>query len=279
MHAPWPTTPTSKTTRADLTALTALLPLHMDTTRDFEPHYTLGLVEEADVPSLAALLARGFPPHPSQHQIHGHFAQQHGAEPRAVRMERGLRWRLGPRLADPTLELPHTSSLALGLLHRGDVDGARPRLVAAAELSLRPKDGTLPAEFAVPPVFTLHAQQALSPYIYNVVVDASFRGQRIGSRLLRSCEHLVRREWGYGEVHLHVDLGNAHAVALYEGSGYEALPEFDAAAAISAPVVVEAGEGAVRRVLNRYYRKQLSERAPAREAAGALSSGASQSQD
>ena len=126
---------------------------------------------------------------------------------------RGLEWRLGSRLQAPTPALALDSSLLLALTHVQTGE-----MVATAELSLRPRDGRLPAEFAVPPLFLLHSA-GLAPYLCNLAVRRGFRRRRIARRLLSSCERLVSSEWQQSELYLHVDLLNQAAAALYRSEG------------------------------------------------------------
>jgi len=168
---------------------------------------------------------------------------------------RGLEWRLGSRLQAPTPALALDSSLLLALTHVQTGE-----MVATAELSLRPRDGRLPAEFAVPPLFLLHSA-GLAPYLCNLAVRRGFRRRRIARRLLSSCERLVSSEWQQSELYLHVDLLNQAAAALYRSEGYEPLPGFDRAAAASS--IALPGRP---RALNRYHVKRLPPAPPAAEA-------------
>ena len=162
---------------------------------------------------------------------------------------KGLHWRLGARLrppppsadADPFAALVASSrpgeesnndddllassletSLLLALREGTNADGP---FVACAEISLRPIDGRLPGEFAVPALFQLHAAE-LGAYLSNVAVLPEYRRRGLASKLLFAVEHVVREEWGMSALHLHLDLRNENARRLY--AAYEPLPEYDA---------------------------------------------------
>jgi ribosomal protein S18 acetylase RimI-like enzyme len=143
---------------------------------------------------------------------------------------RGLRWRLGARLQQPTSAVTSgvlgerlAASLETSLLvalHDAHAGG----LVACAEVSLRPIDGRLPGEFAVPPLFQLHAG-ALGAYLSNLADLPSYRRRGLASHLLRVVEWVVRHEWRLHELYLHVDLRNEAAARLY--ADYTPLPQYD----------------------------------------------------
>ena len=129
------------------------------------------------------------------------------------------------------------------------------QLVACAEISLRPTDGKLPGEFAVPALFLLHGDAPIGAYVSNVAVSPAYRQRGLASELLRLCERLVRGVWSLPVLHLHVDMHNEAAVALYRSLGYEQLPEYDDACKLP-----DTQTSALRApVLNRYHRKMLSE--------------------
>ena len=53
------------------------------------------------------------------------------------------------------------------------------------------------------------------PYVSNVAVDVRARGAGVASALLVKCERATRM-WGYPELYLHVDVGNARTREMYE---------------------------------------------------------------
>ena len=124
-------------------------------------------------------------------------------------------------------------------------------LIACAELSLRPIDGKLPGEFAVPPLFLLHSEAKLGAYLSNLAVRPPHRRKGLARQLLSACEDLVRDEWSLPEIYLHVDLLNTAAAELYHAAGYEELVEYDE---VCQPPTAELAA----RVQNRYHRKVLS---------------------
>ena len=171
---------------------------------------------------------------------------------------KGLRWRLGSRLEQPTLEASLETSLMVVL--RGRRDG---ELVACAELSLRPIDGKLPGEFAVPPLFLLHSDTSLGAYLSNLAVHPTQRRRGVATQLLDACEELVRTGWQRTALYLHVDEHNTAAAHLYRSRGYECLPAFDNACQ---PICVVGGGAlpsptgprqSVDAVRNRFHRKWL----------------------
>jgi len=161
---------------------------------------------------------------------------------------KGLQWRLGARLDNPVLEASMETSLMVVLQER-----TTSQLIACAELSLRPVDGKLPGEFAVPPLFLLHEAQ-LGAYLSNLAVRPSYRRRGVAKQLLDTCEALVRDTWSMPALHLHVDLNNTAAAALYRVCGYEQLAEYDGVCQPPIPANQPA------QVLNRYHRKVLNAR-------------------
>jgi len=159
---------------------------------------------------------------------------------------KGLQWRLGARLDDPSMAASMETSLMLVLQER-----ASARLIACAELSLRPVDGKLPGEFAVPPLFLLHTEAQLGAYLSNLAVRPSYRRQGLAKQLLSACETLVRDKWDLPALYLHVDLHNTAAAQLYEACGYEQLERYDKFCQPPVP------PDQAPRVLNRYHRKVL----------------------
>ena len=153
---------------------------------------------------------------------------------------KGLHWRLGARLEQPTLEASLETSLMLVLQ-----EGVSGPLVGCVELALRPTDGKLPGEFAVPPLFMLHTDASLGAYLSNLAVRPSHRRQGVATRLLEACEAVVRHSWRMPALYLHVDEHNAPAANLYRARGYECLPAFDDASRSTSTAVQHAAAGAV----------------------------------
>ena len=141
--------------------------------------------------------------------------------------------------------MPEVSGIAYYLALPGKVGGA------CAELAMRPVDGTLPTDFAVPAVFQLH-QAPLAPHLYNLAVAPQFRRQKMASRLISTAERVVRLEWRQKELYLHVDVkNNPGAAALYREQAFDPLPDFDNLAD------VRLGERQTT-ALHRYHRKRLA---------------------
>ena len=178
---------------------------------------------------------------------------------------KGLSWRLGSRLDahDGAISSSLQTSLLLALRESngagtggasggggsddggggnggGNGGGGGRALVGCAELSIRPIDGTLAGEFAIPACFCLHDDAPFGAYLSNMAVSPSHRGRGFGSMLLRACEFVASEIWDQPELFLHSDLNNAAASRLYQQ--YDQLPEFDAqcqqpeAAAPTAPM-------------------------------------------
>lgn len=169
-----------------------------------------------------------------------HTAERRPLESR-YRSCKGLRWRLGSRLdldeGDVAASLETTLMLALREDDGAEDTGA---LVACAELSMRPVDGKLVEEFAIPAAFCLHTADALGAYLSNVAVDPSRRGRGYATLLLRACEAVVRDVWQQQDLYLHCNLEDAATSRLY--AGYEHLVEFDSVCQpLSAPGAEEGG--------------------------------------
>ena len=64
-----------------------------------------------------------------------------------------------------------------------------------------------------------------NPYLSDLIVDASRRGQGLGRALMAEAEEEARR-WGFPAVYLKVRKSNARGFALYASLGYEVLWEW-----------------------------------------------------
>ena len=174
---------------------------------------------------------------------------------------KGLHWRVGGRLHAPSL----ASSLETSLLLVAQEASSR-RTVGCAELSLRRLDGRLPGEFAVPPLFMDNGGGVpVGAYVSNLCAAPDYRRRGLGTRLLHTCEWVVASEWALPAVHLHVDMANDAARALYTRAGYEPLPQYDAAGSPQLRANyggdrgrARAPSGAAPPTLNRFHRKSLS---------------------
>ena len=176
---------------------------------------------------------------------------------------KGLHWRVGGRLHAPSL----ASSLETSLLLVAQEASSR-RTVGCAELSLRRLDGRLPGEFAVPPLFMDNGGGVpVGAYVSNLCAAPDYRRRGLGTRLLHTCEWVVASEWALPAVHLHVDMANDAARALYTRAGYEPLPQYDAAGSPQLRANYGGGvhgrarapaAGAAPPTLNRFHRKSLS---------------------
>ena len=135
---------------------------------------------------------------------------------------KGLHWRVGSRLERPTLDRSLESSLVLAVQAV-----ATEQMIACVELSLRPADGSLPGEFAPPPLLLRHRKAPLNAYVSNLAVHTDYRRRRLGSRLLGACEDVAAQRWGCRELYLHVAEDNAAGLRMYEARGYVPLPALD----------------------------------------------------
>ena len=93
-----------------------------------------------------------------------------------------------------------------------DADAARPpRVVATASLSFC--DTSRESFKSLKPPED-------APYLCNIAVDPSFRRKGIARRMLTHVEDYCRQH-GWGQVYLHVRLGDDAARSLYDTSGYK----------------------------------------------------------
>lgn len=224
----------------------------------FAPEFELGLLTADEVPEAAKLLVMSFvdtlpqlPPSPDSlpAPLSGPWPAPVAdirTEMREELAQRGLEWRLGTRLSHPSLGISLERSLLLALREGGDGG----RLAGCAELAMRPIDGTLPTDFAVPAIFQIH-QAPLAPHLYNLAVAPAFRRQKIASRLISTAERIAKLEWGQEELYLHVDVNNnPGAAALYREQSFDPLPDFD--------VLPNMRVGQTQaKALHRYHRKCL----------------------
>ena len=114
---------------------------------------------------------------------------------------KGLHWRVNNRLYTPSLARSLESTLVLAIQAKDSGD-----VVACAELSLRPADGSLPGEFA-PPAILLFAgspKPPLTAYVSNLAVHGKHRRQRLATRLLAACEDIAAARWLCSDIYLHV---------------------------------------------------------------------------
>ena len=130
------------------------------------------------------------------------------------------------------------SSLVLAIQER-----ATGALVACAELSMRPVDGRLPGEFAVPALFQLHSSEGLGAYVSNLAVLPAYRQRGLASKLL-ACEWIAGSEWQQDALYLHLNMHNSAAVRLY--SSFEPLPESRRCLQAPRRPLSERGVGAAR---------------------------------
>ena len=232
----------------------------MPPTGDSDEYY-IGLPEADDVPELGSLLVRIFTDPLTPAQVSSpapletaeiaawEIPEEVKAMPPSQQQRwhiacRGISWRVGSRLAQPSLASSLESSMLLAVR-----SSATSRLIACAELSLRPLDGRLPGEFAVPPLFQLHAAE-LGAYLSNLGVLPSHRRRGVASSLLRECERVVVEEWHMEELYLHINLRNPLLGRLY--LQYQPLPEFDGLCQAQTDAATSPGAPSVQ---NRFHRK------------------------
>jgi GNAT superfamily N-acetyltransferase len=84
-------------------------------------------------------------------------------------------------------------------------------------------------------------------YVSNLAVSKAWRGRKLGSLLVASCEQVALR-WGFDEIYLHAATQQEQLLRMYDKLNYDALPSFDQ----PAWVLMVAG-----REPTRYHRKVL----------------------
>ena len=154
---------------------------------------------------------------------------------------RRLAWRL-PRGGVERGENSRDDALMIALQHRESGS-----IVAVAELSEQPKDGKVPGDVRLP-TLPWNSEPKRVSYICNLAVLKAWRGQGLGTTLLRSCENVAQQRWGFGEIYLHATTSQDELLGMYKRQGYEALPSFDQ----PGWVLAVAGREATR-----YHRKPL----------------------
>ena len=101
-------------------------------------------------------------------------------------------------------------------------------IVAVAELSQQPCDGKVPGDLRLPSLPWARDRQApLVAYICNLAVLKPWRGQGLGTSLLRALEGVASSRWGFNEVYLHAATKEDRLLGMYEHQGYTQLPELD----------------------------------------------------
>ncbi|CBJ31964.1 conserved unknown protein [Ectocarpus siliculosus] len=93
-------------------------------------------------------------------------------------------------------------------------------IVAVVELCLRQPDGWLPINGPFVPM------TGWEPYMCNLAVTEKYRGNGYGKQLVRLCEGVAKKHWGYERMYLHVDAASPAATSLYSSMGYEIMEQF-----------------------------------------------------
>ena len=133
-------------------------------------------------------------------------------------------------------KLPHTSQLQQSQqpfsFHYDDsIDSDQSlNIIASVEIRLQPTDAKIP--LTQPWLDKIERQldtllssstnnNTIQPYLSNLCVHESFRGQKIGQGLCRLVESIIRDIWtNYNTIYLHVDYDNVAALKLYQREGY-----------------------------------------------------------
>lgn len=94
------------------------------------------------------------------------------------------------------------------------------------EVSLQPTTGETSSLMPLPVAIKdyLNKDRLYRPYISNLVVDPRYRRRGYARKLVAECEE-ISKAWGYGEVYLHVDMGEKPATSLYTKLGYATVSE------------------------------------------------------
>jgi ribosomal protein S18 acetylase RimI-like enzyme len=61
------------------------------------------------------------------------------------------------------------------------------------------------------------------PVMSNLAISRNYRRRGLAEDLVRSCESIARKEWGYSDCYLYVERRNIPACKLYEKLGYNVL--------------------------------------------------------
>lgn len=217
--------------------------------------YRLGTAEAADVPACVQCLMDGF------YKDILTLAKEEFTEAEMETLRPVLSALNGAfmRLTRFTLTFEARKRLAtrleLGGLQRGAIrdalmlvlqERATGAIVGVAELSQQPRDGRVPGDVRLPSM-PWASQPPWVAYVSNLAVSKAWRGRRLGSLLVASCEQVALR-WGFDEIYLHAATQQEQLLRMYDKLDYDALPSFDQ----PAWVLMVAG-----REPTRYHRKVL----------------------
>jgi len=108
-------------------------------------------------------------------------------------------------------------------------------IIASVALRLLPPDGKIPfsqpfydiierelAHKVYPEKFADPATLTYEPYLCNLCVDESYRGQKLGNSLVQIVEQIAFNQWGKSKLYLHVDdVNNIPAFTLYKKRDFQ----------------------------------------------------------
>jgi len=213
--------------------------------------YDLCLIEEQDLPDLSRFIVQAFGADairlstdinylermlmkPAVELLNGYSGIVAFAEVLA-----GLRSRIQSQLILPKLDglsrsekldAATSTSVVLAVAKQSSGSDQHVDIIGSVEVRLQPCDAKIP--FSLPWLDKIERWLAaligidrntardLQPYLSNLCVDESFRGQRIGRALVRSVENIACTTWGFSRMYLHVDVDNKAALELYKSEGY-----------------------------------------------------------
>ncbi|CAM9196502.1 unnamed protein product [Ectocarpus sp. 6 AP-2014] len=207
------------------------------------------LVEESDLPDVSALLAEVFEPNilidPAELRSESSVerlekANKYLKEMAYKKILRSIKSRCGKRLTRGDFALtsdalvlavrdsrPNGSARATSAVPELGGDGAGDGgggdagdIVAVVELCLRQPDGWFPINGPFVPM------TGWEPYMCNLAVAEKYRGNGYGKQLVRLCEGVAKKHWGYERMYLHVDAASPAATSLYSSMGYEIIEQF-----------------------------------------------------
>ncbi|CAM9614408.1 unnamed protein product [Ectocarpus sp. 8 AP-2014] len=207
------------------------------------------LVEESDLPDVSALLAEVFEPNilidPAELRSESSVerlekANKYLKEMAYKKILRSIKSRCGKRLTRGDFALtsdalvlavrdsrPNGSARATSAVPELGGDGAGDGgggdagdIVAVVELCLRQPDGWFPINGPFVPM------AGWEPYMCNLAVAEKYRGNGYGKQLVRLCEGVAKKHWGYERMYLHVDAASPAATSLYSSMGYEIMEQF-----------------------------------------------------